>query len=175
MNYWRKLSVYDVNSVTRYASGFPLDEKGNPTSVCLDGEWNFKLVANPNEIPRGYELPEAELKDFNKIKVPSNWQIQGFGQPIYTNYMYPYALSQFNIADIPHVKTRKNEVGCYVTNFEVKENDSDIFLRFDGINSCADIYVNGQFVGYSEDTFSPQEYDISKFVRVGENKLAVSF
>ena len=59
MNYWRKLSVYDVNSVTRYASGFPLDEKGNPTSVCLDGEWNFKLVANPNEIPRGYELPEA--------------------------------------------------------------------------------------------------------------------
>lgn len=174
MNYWRKLSVYDVNSVTRYASGFPLDEKGNPTSVCLDGEWNFKLVANPNEVPRGYELPEAELKDFNKIKVPSNWQIQGFGQPIYTNYMYPYALSQFNIADIPHVKTRKNEVGCYVTNFEVKENDSDIFLRFDGINSCADIYVNGQFVGYSEDTFSPQEYDISKFVRVGENKLAVS-
>ena len=108
MNYWRKLSVYDVNSVTRYASGFPLDEKGNPTSVCLDGEWNFKLVANPNEIPRGYELPEAELKDFNKIKVPSNWQIQGFGQPIYTNYMYPNALSKFNIAQIPHDKTLKN-------------------------------------------------------------------
>ncbi|MBD5087181.1 MAG: DUF4981 domain-containing protein [Clostridiales bacterium] len=174
MNYWKKLSAYDVNSIKRYASGFPIDEEGNATSVCLDGEWDFKLVSNPKQIPYGYELPEAELKDFTKITVPSNWQIQGHGQPIYTNYMYPYALSQFNIADIPHVKTRKNEVGCYVTQFEVKESDKDIFLRFEGINSCGDIYVNGQFVGYSEDTFSPQEYDISKLVRVGKNKLAVS-
>ncbi|MDE7078955.1 MAG: DUF4981 domain-containing protein [Clostridia bacterium] len=174
MNYWKKLSVYDVNSIKRYASGFPIDKDGNATSVCLDGEWDFKLVANPSLIPQGYELPEAELKDFVKINVPSNWQIQGHGQPIYTNYMYPYALAQFNIADIPRVKARKNEVGCYVTNFEVKEGDRDVFLRFDGINSCGDIYVNGQFVGYSEDTFSPQEYDISKLVRVGKNKLAVS-
>ena len=174
MNYWKKLSAYDVNSIKRYASGFPMDKDGNVTSECLDGEWDFKLVENPNQIPTGYELPEAQLKDFVKIKVPSNWQIEGHGQPIYTNYIYPYALSQFNIADIPHVKARKNEVGCYVTQFEVKESDRDVFLRFDGINSCADIYVNGQFVGYSEDTFSPQEYDISHLVRVGKNKLAVS-
>lgn len=174
MNYWKKLSICDVNSIKRYASGFPIDNDGNATSVCLDGEWDFKLVSNPNQIPQGYELPEAELKDFTKIKVPSNWQIQGYGQPIYTNYTYPYALAQFNIAAIPHVKTRKNEVGCYVTQFEVKESDRDVFLRFDGINSCGDVYVNGQFVGYSEDSFSPQEYDISKLVRVGKNKLAVS-
>ncbi|MDE6967275.1 MAG: DUF4981 domain-containing protein, partial [Clostridia bacterium] len=100
--------------------------------------------------------------------------IKGYGKPIYTNYIYPYALAQFNVLAIPHVKTRYNEVGCYVTEFEVDSKDKDIFLRFDGINSCGDIYVNGEFVGYSEDTFSPQEYDITDFVKVGKNKLAVS-
>ncbi|MDE7348564.1 MAG: hypothetical protein K2N53_02760, partial [Clostridia bacterium] len=174
MNYWKKLSAYDVNSIKRYASGFPLDEEGNATAKCLDGEWDFRLVENPSKIPQGYESVGATLENFNKIKVPSNWQIQGYGQPIYTNYVYPYALSQFNIADIPHVKARYNEVGCYVTEFEAQESDKDVYLRFDGINSCGDIYVNGQFVGYSEDTFSPQEYDITHLVKEGKNKLAVS-
>lgn len=174
MNYWKKLSVHDVNSLRRYASGFPLDADKNATAACLDGEWDFRLVDNPKAIPYGYELPEADLKDFGKINVPSNWQIEGYGQPIYTNYIYPYALAQFNIAAIPHVKARKNEVGCYVREFEVEKNGKDVFLRFEGINSCADIYVNGVFVGYSEDTFSPQEYDITKYVRPGKNKLALS-
>lgn len=174
MNYWKKLSVYDVNSIKRYASGFPLDENGEATAQCLDGEWDFKLVPNPKSVPLGYESVGAQLDGFGKIKVPSNWQIEGHSQPIYTNYVYPYALSQFNVADIPHVKSRCNEVGCYVTEFEVKESQKDVYLRFDGINSCGDIYVNGQFVGYSEDTFSPQEYDVTPLVKVGKNKLAVS-
>ena len=83
MNYWKKLSVFDVNSIKRYASGFPLDNKGNATAQCLDGEWDFRLVENPNKIPLGYESVGATLENFDKIKVPSNWQIQGYGQPIY--------------------------------------------------------------------------------------------
>ncbi len=174
MNYWKKLSVYDVNSGTRYASGFPLDADGQTTAVCLDGEWDFRLVPNPGAVPKGYEKPGAQLTGFDKITVPSNWQIQGYGQPIYTNYVYPYALAQFNLAAVPHVKARYNEVGCYVTEFDVADLGRDVFLRFDGINSCGDIYVNGEFVGYSEDTFSPQEYEITQYVRQGKNKLAVS-
>lgn len=174
MNYWKELKSYNVNSIKRYASGFPYDEKGNATAVCLDGEWDFKWVANPDLIPEGYEQVGAKLEGFDKITVPSNWQIKGYGKPIYTNYIYPYALAQFNVLAIPHVKKRYNEVGCYVTEFEVTSLDKDIFIRFDGINSCGDIYVNGKFVGYSEDTFSPQEYNITEFVNVGKNKLAVS-
>ena len=77
MNYWKKLSVYDVNSGTRYASGFPLDADGQTTAVCLDGEWDFRLVPNPGAVPKGYEKPGAQLTGFDKITVPSNWQIQG--------------------------------------------------------------------------------------------------
>ena len=174
MNFWKELKSYDINSITRYAAGFPYDENGKQTAVCLDGEWAFCLVENPDLIPVGYEQEDAELNGFGKIKVPSNWQIQGHGTPIYTNYMYPYALTQFNPLMLPHVKNKYNEVGCYVTEFEVKDLDKDIFIRFDGINSCGDIYVNGKFVGYSEDSFSPQEYNITKFVKAGKNKLAVS-
>ena len=165
MNYWKELKSYNVNSIKRYASGFPYDEKGNITAVCLDGEWDFKWVANPDLIPEGYEKVGAKLDGFDKISVPSNWQIKGYSKPIYTNYIYPYALAQFNVLAIPYVKKRYNEVGCYVKEFEVANLDKDIFIRFDGINSCGDIYVNGKFVGYSEDTFSPQEYNITDYVK----------
>lgn len=174
MKFWKKRSVYDVNAIQRYASGFPLDAEGNPSAVSLDGEWDFRLVPNPSQVPAGYEMPGAKLTGFTKIRVPSNWQIQGHGTPIYTNYEYPHALAQFFVPAIPHVKSRYNEVGCYVTTFTVDECDKDVFLQFGGINSCADIYVNGKFVGYSEDTFSPQEYDVTPYVHAGENKLAVS-
>ena len=174
MNNPNTLSTYNINSVKRYASGFPLDAKGAPTAVCLDGMWKFKFVPTVKQIPHGYEAEGASLSGFGEIKVPSEWQIEGFDKPIYTNYMYPYALAQFNVLAIPHVKDRKNSAGCYVTEFEYDGSDKDVFLRFEGINSCGDIYVNGKFVGYSEDTFSPQEYNITSLVRKGRNKLAVT-
>ena len=174
MKNWSKLSVYNINAEKRYAAGFPLDKDGNPTAECLDGEWDFKFVEKVSQIPQGYEKPGAKAEGFTKIKVPSEWQIEGYDKPIYTNFTYPYALVQFNPLLIPHVKGYRNSAGCYMTTFKVKKTNERVFLRFDGINSCGDIYVNGEFVGYSEDTFSPQEYDVSKYVKEGENKLAVT-
>ena len=174
MKNWSKLSVYNINAEKRYAAGFPLDKDGNPTAECLDGEWDFKFVEKVSQIPQGYEKPGAKAEGFTKIKVPSEWQIEGYDKPIYTNFTYPYALVQFNPLLIPHVKGYRNSAGCYMTTFKVKKTNERVFLRFDGINSCGDIYVNGEFVGYSEDTFSPQEYDITKYVKEGENKLAVT-
>ena len=174
MKNWSKLSVYNINAEKRYAAGFPLDEDGNPTAERLDGEWDFKFVKKASDVPKGYEQPGAKAEGFTKIQVPSEWQIKGFDKPIYTNYLYPYALVQFNPLLIPHVKGYRNSAGCYMTAFNVKKTDKRVFIRFDGINSCGDIYVNGKFVGYSEDTFSPQEYDVSEYVKEGENKLAVT-
>ena len=174
MNNYKTLSVYNVNSLKRSAAGFPLDKDGKSTAVCLDGKWHFKFAADPGQIPEGYEKDGVAPVGFDLIDVPSEWQILGYDTPIYTNYMYPYALAQFNLLAIPKVKERKTSVGCYVTEFDWNGGDKDAFLRFDGINSCGDIYVNGHFVGYSEDTFSPQEYDVTPYVREGSNKLAVT-
>ena len=174
MKNFAKLSVYNVNSLKRSAAGFPLDKDGKSTAVCLDGKWKFKFVPSIDRIPQGYEADGVAPAGFDEIDVPSEWQIKGFDTPIYTNYMYPYALAQFNLLAVPKVKERKTSAGCYVTEFEFDGADRDVFLRFDGINCCGDIYVNGKFVGYSEDTFSPQEYDITSVVRKGSNKLAVT-
>ena len=172
--HYADVKVTEINAIRRYASGFPLDEDGKETAVCLDGKWKFAFCNNPSEIPVGYEKEGADLSSFGEIKVPSEWQIEGFDIPIYTNYIYPYALEQTNLLNVPHIKDKLNTVGCYATTFNVKKTDDRVFIHFGGINSCADIYVNGKFVGYSEDTFDFQEYEITDLVREGENKLAAT-
>ena len=172
--HYADVKITEINAIRRYASGFPYDENGKQTEVCLDGKWKFRLCKNPFEIPVGYEKDDADLSSFGEIKVPSEWQIEGYDTPIYTNYIYPYALEQNNLLKVPHVKDELNTVGCYVTTFRVDKTDKRIFIRFDGVNSCADVYVNGKFVGYSEDTFDFQEYEITDVVREGENRLAVT-
>lgn len=172
--HYADVKITEINAIRRYASGFPIDENGKETAVCLDGKWKFAFCNTPQEIPAGYEKEGADLSSFGEIKVPSEWQIEGYDVPIYTNYIYPYALEQTNLLNIPHIKDKYNTVGCYVTTFNVEKTDKRVFIHFGGINSCADIYVNGKFVGYSEDTFDFQEYEITDLVKEGENKLAAT-
>ena len=106
--------------------------------------------------------------------MPSNWQLQGFDTPIYTNVKYPYAVESLNFFRIPHIKDKLNSAGCYVTFFEMDSTEDNVYINFGGINSAGEVYVNGEFVGYSEDSFGCQEYDITRFVKVGTNKLAVT-
>ena len=165
---------FSKNVEKRSASGFPYAADGNARNVCLDGEWQFKFCPTLKDIPCGYENENAQIKDFGKIKVPSDWQIEGYDIPIYTNYIYPHSLVQYNLLAIPKVKKNRNSAGCYVREFEVEDTDDNVFLRLDGVNSLAEVFVNGQCVGFSEDTFSPQEYDITQYVQKGKNKLAVT-
>ncbi len=172
-NYWRNAKIYNVNSIERYASGYPIDQNGDYRICSLNGKWDFKLCYGVDSIPNGFERPDASLKDFDKIDVPSEWQIKGYDTPIYTNIHYPYALESVFLPMIPHVYGDKNTVGCYSREFDVEAGGDNVFIHFGGVGSCAEVYVNGNFVGYSEDTFDFQEYDITKFVKTGKNKLSV--
>lgn len=169
--FYNDLKVFNINSLRRYAAGFP---KLEGATVSLNGKWDFFFAKTPKMIPQGYQNEGAVLTDFTKIKIPSEWQIEGFDIPIYTNYTYPKAFAQANILAIPHIYASKNPVGCYATEFEVNKNGRRVYLNFGGINGCGYIYVNGKFVGLSEDSFDMQEYDITDFVRDGKNKLAVT-
>lgn len=165
--------VYNVNSIERYAAGFPIDTNGNEKTRLLSGEWNFKWFAKVEDVPAGIESADYDCGSFDKIAVPSNWQIKGYDKPIYTNIVYPYALETKFLPLVPMVKDKQNSVGVYVTEFELKKNDQKYFIHFGGVNSCAEVYVNGKFVGYSEDTFDFQEYDVTDFVNDGKNRLTV--
>ena len=91
-DFWRKGRIYNVNSIERYASGFPLDQNNSYKTVALNGDWFFKYCNNVEEIPQGFEKVGADLSTFDTISVPSEWQIKGYDTPIYTNINYPYAL-----------------------------------------------------------------------------------
>ncbi len=169
--FWNDLSVFNINSLPRYASEFPTLEG---RTVSLSGNWKFHFCNNVYEIPKGYEKIGADLGSFNEIKVPSEWQIEGFDVPIYTNYIYPKPFLTYAGLGKAHINPRKNTVGCYSTNFVVEDTDLRKYLHFSGINGGGYIYVNGEFVGYSEDSFDFQEYDVTDFVHPGENKLSVT-
>lgn len=173
-NFWNDIDIYNLNSLERYASGFPIDNNGHYKTISLNGEWKFKFCESVCDIiPDFHTLGFNDIR-FDKIKVPSNWQFQGYDTPIYTNIAYPHALISKNPLLVPFVKAKKNSAGMYITYFNAVQGKDRVFLRFGGINSAADIYVNGNFVGYSEDTFDFQEYDITDFVKNGQNKLAVT-
>ena len=172
-NYWNNGKIYNVNSIPRYASGFPINESGIYKTLSLNGKWRFKFLKSALEVPADFGSADFDVSDFDYIDVPSEWQIKGYDTPIYTNIKYPYAIEAIMLPVVPHIHPDKNSVGLYSREFVVDEGGDNVFLHFGGINSAAEIYVNGNFVGYSEDSFDFQEYDITKYVRFGENRLDV--
>ncbi len=163
-NCYKNKDIFSVNTAKVHGGGFPLDENGNAKVMCLNGEWDFKFFESVLDFT---DNPDS----FDKIKVPSNWQLQGFGTPNYTNTNYPFAMSS-NKKDLPKIEDALNPCGLYCTEFELAKIDSNIHLNF-AANSCAEVYVNEKFVGYSESSFDYQEYDITKFCQIGKNKLKI--
>lgn len=163
-NCYKNKDVFAVNTAKVHGAGFPLDEKGEEKVRCLNGIWKFRFFHSVNDF-------NFSPSHYDEIKVPSNWQIEGYGIPIYTNYKYPYAIKTKK-SEIPSLDDSKNPCGLYFTEFELDKIDSNIHLNF-AANSCAEVFVNGKFVGYSEDSFDYQEYDITPFCEVGKNELKI--
>ncbi|KAF5024445.1 hypothetical protein F66182_3531 [Fusarium sp. NRRL 66182] len=136
------------------------------TSVSLNGTWDFALATTPLEAPD----PTARDISFGQIQVPGHWQLQGHGKPWYTNVQYPIPVCP------PYVPT-ENPTGTYRRTFHVPTgwaSDSQLRLRFDGVDSAYHIWVNGVLVGYAQGSRNPSEFDISPFVnREGVNELSV--
>lgn len=173
-DFWKNPKIYNVNSIERYAAGFPLDRDNRYKTVSLNGKWAFRWCDKVRSVPSDFTAADYDLSACDTIDVPSEWQFKGYDIPIYTNIKYPYALESVNLLAVPHVKGDLNPVGCYARSFEIPSDLSDnVFLHFGGVNSAAEVYVNGRFVGYSEDTFDAQEYDITSFVKAGTNRLSV--
>jgi len=122
-----------------------------------------------NNIPENY-YTEDFVGDFKKLVVPSEWQIHGYGIPQYTNINYP---TPINIKKIPCIDDNINPCGIYRRTFNIENKNGKIFLEFCGINSAGIIYLNGKYVGYREDSFDSFSFDITDFVKIGENILTV--
>ena len=145
------------------------DWENSPGYLSLNGEWRFDYVNTPEESPNDFFLPGFNDKSWDKIKVPSNWQMQGFGHLKFRNIAHPFR------SDPPMIPREYNPVGSYRKSFNIPEdwNNQQIYLRFEGISSASMVWVNGREVGYNQGAFEPSEYDITDFISPGENLVAV--
>lgn len=135
----------------------------------LNGRWKFNYYKNPKSKVASFYSKDFNCDNWKEINVPGSWELQGFDSPIYTDTRYPFP------ANPPFVPQDYNPVGQYITSFEVPDNfiGKDIILNFAGVESAFYCWVNGEYVGYSEDSRLAAEFNISKFLKQGKNKLAV--
>jgi beta-galactosidase/beta-glucuronidase len=144
--------------------------EASPNYRLLSGQWRFHWSATPEGAPEGmYDLTYDDSA-WGHLPVPSNWQMHGYGIPMYTNVQYP-----FDASKLPEVPHNSNSVGDYRTTFVLPENWSgrQVFLVFGGVESAFYVWVNGQMVGYGQDARLPAEFNITPFLKPGENLLAV--
>ena len=140
-----------------------------PYRQSLNGRWRFQFLENPAAAPANFMSPTFSHQSWDEIPVPSNWQVLGYGQPIYTNIKHPFPVNP------PLVPTDKNETGLYRKTFTVpgEWKDRAVFLHFAGVQSACYVYLNGVEIGYSEGSMTPAEFEITDYLIPGNNLLAV--
>ncbi|KQN51244.1 beta-D-galactosidase [Serratia sp. Leaf50] len=151
---WRNAEEAKVDSVS-------------PSLRSLNGVWKFSYFTRPEAVPA--EWLEADLPHADDLQVPSNWQMSGYDAPIYTNVRYPIPV------DPPFVP-EGNPTGCYSLTFSVDSawrDQGQTRIIFDGVNSAFYLWCNGHWVGYSQDSRLPAEFDLGRYLQDGENRLAV--
>ncbi len=135
----------------------------------LNGTWKFRWFENPELVPKDFFLEKVQDQAWDNIKVPGNWEMQGFGDPMFRNVSQPF---RSNPPFIPH---DYNPTGCYRKTFTVPGNWSgkQVFLRMEAVTSASFLWINGQQLGFNEGANEPAEYNITKFLTKGINTLAV--
>jgi beta-galactosidase len=137
--------------------------------LSLDGHWKFQWVRSPGQRTKDFYKEDLDDSDWDTIPVPSNWEVEGFGHPIYLDERYPFTTTW------PEVPDDYNPVGTYRHRFQLPKAwpDNEIILHFAGAKSAMYLYLNGQFLGYSQGSKTPAEFNITPFVKEGENLLAI--
>ncbi|WP_233531061.1 glycoside hydrolase family 2 TIM barrel-domain containing protein [Paenibacillus alkalitolerans] len=141
--------------------------------LLLNGSWKFRFAERPEERHPDFYKTDRDVSDWNDIPVPSHWQLQGYDYPQYINVRYPWDGKEH--IRPPFVPVKYNPVGQYVRTFSVPGNwkDQPVYISFQGVESAFYVWLNGDLVGYSEDSFTPAEFDLTPYLVEGENKLAV--
>jgi len=152
---------------------FEKETEERPLRECLNGSWLFSYAKNPSmRVERFYE-DSYDCSGFDTIQVPGHLETQGYGRNQYINTMYPWDGEEF--LRPPMVSKRNNPVGSYVKYFTLEEQmkGKRTFISFQGVETAFYVWLNGTFIGYSEDSFTPAEFELTETLREGENKLAV--
>jgi len=188
---WEDQTVFRVNKEEPHATKmpFPTAEEAStktrmesPYAMLLNGEWKYHWSPTVEEhatAANNFFSPGFDDSAWGTIPVPSNVELQGHGTPIYVNSGYPFVKNPPSVTDEPPadwtVYKERSPVSAYRRTFSLPDSweNREIFIVFNGVDSCLTLYVNGQEVGYSQDSRTPAEFNITKYLKDGENLLAV--
>lgn len=174
------VKVYAVNRIKAHSNHSyyeTMEEAKNagpmPMRYGLNGYWKFHYSVNPGSRPKNFFQFEFNCSNWGDIQVPGHIQLQGYGKPQYVNTMYPW--DGIHSIRPPEVPEDDNPVGSYVRYFDLPKNmqDRSVFISFQGVESAFFVWLNGEFVGYSEDSFTPSEFELTPYLQDHDNKLAV--
>ncbi|MCK5705805.1 MAG: hypothetical protein KAI29_31865, partial [Cyclobacteriaceae bacterium] len=162
---WQDQHVWQINKEAPRAYFIPFESKENIKDdifsssylKSLNGLWKFHLVTKPAHRPYYFFKDDYDTREWDEIKVPSNWEVEGYDIPIYTNVKFPHETTP------PTIQSHYNPVGSYKRSFTIPEawNDHEVILHFGAVSSAMNVWVNEQKVGYSEDSKTPAEFNIT--------------
>ena len=155
-----------------YRNGQEMNYKESSFRYNLNGLWKFAYAPNYTSSIKGFEAVGFDCKSWADIRVPAHIQMEGYDAPQYANVQYPWdGREEIKAGEIPE---RFNPVASYVKYFKVPENmaGGPSYISFQGVESALALWCNGHFVGYSEDSFTPSEFELTPYLVEGENKLA---
>lgn len=176
--------IFQVNRIDAHSDHYFYEKEEEtelkqsmPLRQSLNGEWGFSFAENLDKRIKDFYLPEYDCSHFDRIQVPGHIQTQGYDRMQYINTMYPWD-GQEELRP-PHISREYNPVGSYVKEFELKEELKEelkgrrVFLSFQGVETAFYVWLNGNFIGFGEDSFTPSEFEITSFLKEGKNRLAV--
>ncbi len=176
---WENTSVFAINKEPGRCTSLPYPDMGSalggdpsPYAQSLNGPWHFHWSPRPAARPQPFQEPIYDVSNWDTLPVPSNWEMHGYGSPIYAPAHMPKSLRRRNM---PNISRESNPVGCYRREFTLLESwaDRELFVSFGGVCSAFYLWINGHSVGYSQGSMLPAEFRITPFVQPGSNTIAV--
>lgn len=175
---WKDHLVFEINKEKPHASMFPYSNTGEAIAnnreeskwfLPLNGFWKFRFVTKPSDRPLYFFSDTTDVSGWDLIKVPSNWEMEGYDFPIYLDERYPF------VAQWPDMQDDYNPVGSYRREFVVDREwlEREVILHIGAVTSAVYVWVNGHQVGYSEESKTPAEFNISPFLVEGTNSIAL--
>lgn len=178
INDWENPGMFGQNKEPAHCTFIPYEDtktalknirEHSPFYQSLNGTWKFNWVRKPADRPVDFFKDDYDISLWKDISVPGNWELQGFGVPIYTDEEYPFP------ANPPFIPHEYNPVGSYRRNFTIPDNwhGRQIYLHFGGVRSAMYVWINGYKIGYSQGSKTPAEFNITKYLRKEKNSLAL--
>ena len=185
---WENQTVFGINKLAPRVSSLPYADRDSARQgdtvrsqyvQSLNGDWKFHWSPDPTSRPKDFYRSGTDLSEWDTIPVPSNWQLQGYGVPLYSNIIFPFQKDPPRVMGQPPREytnfEHRNPVGSYQRNFVLSKtwNGRHVYLQFEGVDSAFYVWINGQQVGYSQDSRTAATFEITQFLQSGENSIAV--